>query len=459
MKRYIAEGMREFLGKEPVPWHMPGHKRRTDFLSEGNVIDDALAKAMSIDVTELPETDDLYEPEGMIKKSLEEITGLYDTCLSYYVVNGATGGILAAIAAASQYCRDKSCRVPCIAVAENCHKSVINGARIVGADVKHISTRKNREAGPDIYGAVDIEAVRELCGMHKVDALVITSPTYEGIVSDIKELAAELHKNGAFLIVDEAHGAHLPFWRREMSAIYNGADIVVQSLHKTLPAMTQTALIHVNNNSLVEYVKTSIRSFMSSSPSYVMMCSMEAAIGWASEYDFEGFNSLVADFRERVSTLNQLELLDEALAGKLGAAYLDKSRIVITTKHKKIKGISIAAMLKQYGKIMVEMAGTNYVVLIATPMDEEKHFHQLFEVLKKVDKTISDNEDEIVRAVDTADEAAEKVKQLKGKPAPEDMFVYPPGNYVAVKGEIVTDEMVEKLTQYAKSGLIIRGLY
>lgn len=456
MKRYIAEGLQQFLEKEPIPWHMPGHKRRMNFLSEGNIIDDALAKTICIDVTEVEETDDLYEPEAMIGDSLKEITKLYGTAQSYYIVNGATGGILAAISATASKIRERGTKNPCFAIAENCHKSVFNGVRLAGVNIEYIKTKKLDENNINAYGAVEVSTVKNLCETKNIDALVLTSPTYEGVISNISEISKELHKYGAILIVDEAHGAHLPFYKREMSAIYSGADIIVQSLHKTLPAMTQTAVLHVMNEELKSEVENTIKIFMSSSPSYVMMCSMEAAIAWADDYDYDSYYSLIEGFRNKLKETKCIELVDATLLEATGGSYYDLSRLVITTKNKKVNGTLIAALLKQYGNIVVEMSGSNYVVLISSPLDGNEEFNHLLETLLRVDDEIFYNEGKY--NVATNDEVILKLEALRGKISSADLFVYPPGNYVARKGEIVTDEMIEKLIEYAKSNLIIRGI-
>ncbi|MGN0436008.1 MAG: aminotransferase class I/II-fold pyridoxal phosphate-dependent enzyme, partial [Wujia sp.] len=211
MKRYIAEGLARFLEENPMAWHMPGHKRIwTGLNSEGGPIDDALAKAICMDVTEVPGTDDLYEPTEMIAKSMQELTKVYKTYSSYYLVNGSTGGILSAIAAVAE------CRAGKVIVAENCHKSVFNGVKLMGLEPIYLSpdlTEIAVEKTSRIKINSDIKAkrVEEICRTEKIAAMIITSPTYEGVFSDVQAIANILHRYGALLIVDEAHGAHLPF--------------------------------------------------------------------------------------------------------------------------------------------------------------------------------------------------------------------------------------------------------
>ena len=228
-KQWIKDGLSEYLSDAHAVWHMPGHKRKACY---GDFQDAFLAW----DVTEVPGTDDLYLPEGFIGDSLAMLKEIYQTCGTYYVVNGATGGIFTAIAA---------CTKPgdAILIAKNCHKSVYNAAAMLQRQTIYVEPTWKKEAEDAfaftsfIDGYVDADDVERLCESHpEIAAVVVTSPTYEGVISDIAQIARVAHAHHVRVIVDEAHGAHLPFLKPEYSAIRMGADVVVQSLHKTLPA-------------------------------------------------------------------------------------------------------------------------------------------------------------------------------------------------------------------------------
>lgn len=470
MERHIKNGIEKFLLENSKPWHMPGHKRKSmNALGEGSSIDDALANAMSVDVTEVPGTDDLYEPSGIIRDSLHELKESYGTCASYYLVNGATGGILSAIYAANGYIEEKKSKTAVFGIADNCHKSVFNGVRLVKGEVKYINTdiyRQNKST-LNMCGAVELNQLEKLFESEKVDIVIITSPTYEGIISDIAAIAEIVHKNDALLIVDEAHGAHLPFFAREKSALYLGADIVVQSLHKTLPALTQTAIIHLQNTELKNKLEEAMQIFMSSSPSYPMLYSMEAAVAWAVSYDYTEYSDRLRTFRKGIENKEAICLLDYEEAFKYGAWAYDESRIVISTREKNISGLCLAALLKQLGNIVVEMSGTNYVVLISTAADTMEDFLHLQETLTKIDTLIVEKDDFIKNScnynLDGVEIAIDKdcenrLQNLCGKVAGSDMYVYPPGNYIVRKGEYVTSDMIDKLIDSIKSGLVVRGL-
>ena len=189
-KQWIKDGLSEYLSDAHAVWHMPGHKRKACY---GDFQDAFLAW----DVTEVPGTDDLYLPEGFIGKSLAMLKDIYQTCGTYYVVNGATGGIFTAIAA---------CTKPgdAILIAKNCHKSVYNAAAMLQRQTIYVEPTWKREAADTfaftsfIDGYVDADDVERLCESHpEIAAVVVTSPTYEGVISDIAQIARVAHAHSA----------------------------------------------------------------------------------------------------------------------------------------------------------------------------------------------------------------------------------------------------------------------
>lgn len=469
MKRYIAEGLARFLEENPMAWHMPGHKRIwTGLNSEGGPIDDALAKAICMDVTEVPGTDDLYEPTEMIAKSMQELTKVYKTYSSYYLVNGSTGGILSAIATVAE------CRRGKIIVAENCHKSVFNGVKLMGLEPIYLSPDLSEitvgeTSGIKISSDIKADRVEEICRTEKIAAMIITSPTYEGVVSDVQAIADILHRYGALLIVDEAHGAHLPFVAGlPKSALYCGADIVVQSLHKTLPALTQTAILHVNNSEIDLVLKEKLQIFMSSSPSYIFLCSMEAAIVWACGEMHGEFINALNTFRKKTETFKNLHVLSEKDIAGAGMYAYDSSRIVLVVDECcGLTGVGLEELLRERENVAVEMCGINYVVLISTIADDVSRFEELFERIKRIDNflNIIDKEKNMEKLTCNSDKKliehkllTDKLQKLVGTVAPDNMYVYPPGSYVVRKGELITDKAAGQLMEYLSAGLQIRGL-
>ena len=488
VNRYIANGLEKYINCEHNPWHMPGHKRKQVYDSKMSV-DMALEMAMAIDVTEVPGTDDLHHPEGMIRDSLDNLASVYGTYASYYLVNGSTCGILAAISACCRGSNGSSCAKSdsaddCnIIVARNCHKSVYNAVELLGLKPVYIYPEWNKsedvlcedesEDGdeselPDRMGFINPDDVEKICSRYKgIRAMVITSPTYEGVVSDIENISAILKKYNITLIVDEAHGAHLPFMPcTPKSAIYCGADIVVQSLHKTLPSLTQTAVLHVMNEGLNDDIRKYLSVFMSSSPSYIFLCSMERVVAWASQNDYDSYLNFLKNFRERASKFNNIKIIDKCDVVSAGAFDYDETRIVITAKNNRnITGTYLEHRMAELGNIVAEMSGKDYVVLISTAMDDEDDFDKLYMTLKTLDEEIGSQIQggEIITHIEQGEYQSEMdisetdIMNLVGTKAKDNVYVYPPGSYILTAGEMITRETAEKLVEYVRVGKKIRG--
>lgn len=479
MRKYICEGLDAFLKKEPYPWHMPGHKRKgltEDGMEkaevclterpENSMVAAALAAVERIDVTEVDGTDDLHHPEEMIKKSLEQLREIYGTFSSYYMVNGSTGGILTAVTACMRYQQACGGKRKKILVMDNCHKSVFNAVDIIGAEAIYMKTAYLSEEGvaPHAKGVIDIAGLIDMLEEDDIGVVVITSPTYEGVLEDVGAIAEVVHENGAFLVVDEAHGAQLPFCAElPRSAIRFGADIVVQSIHKTLEGLTQTAVLHVNVSCLDLYVKKYLAVYMSSSPSYVLLASMEMAIYNACNAEFGAYIDRLRRFRDRLCVLRHIVLYTKEMAVANGAYDYDETRLVLIAPDKG-SGQRLSQLLQAIGNVRIEMAGTDYVVLISTYKDEDQDFERLFGLLMKIDgmyeNLISGNiGSEQENQVDAYDvQEAFDFSYLIGNAAAANIYVYPPGSYIVREGETITEEQVTVMQEYAAAGLRIHGI-
>ena len=420
-----------------------GHKRKACY---GNFQDAFLAW----DVTEVPGTDDLYLPEGFIGDSLAMLKEIYQTCGTYYVVNGATGGIFAAIAA---------CTKPgdAILIAKNCHKSVYNAAAMLQRQTIYVEPTWKKEAEDAfaftsfIDGYVDADDVERLCESHpEIAAVVVTSRHTRASYPTLRRLHVCTCTSCSG---DRGRStwAHLPFLKPEYSAIRMGADVVVQSLHKTLPAMTQTAVIHVCTEELVKPVEQALEIFLSSSPSYIFMMNMEAAICYMADHDFTEYENNLREFRENCAKLPQITMIEKEAVCAAGAYGYDETRLVY---YAAVPGPELLAMLADKGDVVCEMAGRKHVVLISTVRDGQEDFEQLYRTLQMCDVALTKEGDhEKERCA-----GQEELQKLAGTLARAPIYVYPPGSYIVNTGEIITAETVEKLCAYQAAGLHIRGI-
>lgn len=504
MKEYINEALKQYTENGKYPWHMPGHKRKS-------VGDDFFDNMMKRDFTEARGLDDMHDPELFMKDTLKELTELYGTKATYMMVNGSTGGVLAAIYACTNYGDH-------IVVARNCHKSVYNAITINGL-IPHYIVPDVESHG--ICMAVDPEAVKaEVTRLIRTGivpkAVVITSPTYEGIISDIPAIKAAIKSACGLmtkttwtnsendsevpdipLIVDGAHGAHLPFYNRFCDSIdeadrdkvdvctdvvngdkldvagRNQADIYIESTHKTLPALTQTGLIHVNNEKYVGRLEKYLKVFQSSSPSYLFVQSIEKAVSYAlgNPQLWVRYGENIRKFRNEMSELKNLKLFDPC------EGVYDDTRLVIFTG---MGGRKLEQVLDDRYGLVVEMAAGSYVILITSVMDEEKDFGRLFAALKEIDREenlIGDEErpernkvrgelpvPEMKCSPSEAEKFADNAELVRlseavGMIAMEYVFAYPPGIPVVVPGELISEEVITRIQEMVDAELNMTGVH
>ena len=311
----------------------------------------------------------------MNKKKLSEFFGAKD---SFFLVNGSTGGIFTMLASALK-AGDR------VLVSRNCHISVINACSMLG----YIPIFINQEVLPEfnLTAGIDLKKIEELIIKYAPKALLITSPNYFGICCDIENIAKISHKYNIPLLVDEAHGAHFSVSDKlfPQSAVRLGADLVVQSAHKTLNAVNQTAFLHYNSK-IIHYdrVKKVYSSFQTSSPSYVLCSSAEEAV---TELVCDGFGKWSKVLEYTNDLKNKLKdlflVLDYDYVGKSNIFDLDKTRIVINFKEYDVTGFEISQKLRKEYNIDIEMADLYNIVLIPTPANKKSDFDLLYKAISE----------------------------------------------------------------------------
>ena len=491
----LLERLTEYAGSDAYPFHMPGHKRWE--IPDG--IPGGFPDPYGIDITEIDGFDNLHHAEGILKDAMDEAAAIYGTDRSWYLVNGSTCGILSAVFATTENGGK-------ILTARNCHKAVYHAICLNRLEAEYLYPEEITEFG--INGGIRAEDVRKALdkdAMHcagnsgdvrgkitKIQAVLITSPTYEGVVSDIRVIADVAHEYGIPLIVDEAHGAHLEYADQchsfPKSALEYGADIVIQSLHKTLPCFTQTAILHVKGK-LVDQDRISryLSMFQTSSPSYLFMAGMERCIRYM---DGDGRNEMIRyekrleRFMERMEGLQVLEVLDREICGKYRTvAGWDPSKIVVSTmRAEDFHGEELAETLRRKYHLEMEMTAPEYVIAMTSLMDTEEGFERLGTALLEIDgalrrRTESGRKEKaasetpegleskvshpvrrmlICEAMD-ADTERTAFQDTVGKVSAEFVYLYPPGIPIIAPGEVFTDAIVEKIMAYKAAGLLVQG--
>jgi arginine/lysine/ornithine decarboxylase len=416
------------------PFHMPGHKRQGNFINR-------------YDYTEVEGLDNLYHSEGILKEMTDRIKNMYGASESFLLVNGSTTGILTALTSGVNKGEQ-------VLVARNCHKSVYNAIELW--DIKPTYIMPNFKMGIPL----DINPKRvqqEFSKNPNIKAMILTSPTYEGVVSNIKAIAEICHSHNALLIVDEAHGSHLKFSSYfPKSAVELGADIVVHSTHKTLTSLTGTGLLHICSDRVnVEKVKKRWQTFQTSSPNYLMMASVDECFSMLSESGktlFKEYESRLEDFLEKSKSLNHLKIF----RGE-DAFDFDKSKIVIMTGFANITGVQLQNILRNNYKIELEMASQDYALAMTSIMDSDIGFSRLLNALIEIDSgLLRDNKNVFqslvlpkysISAYDAESLQGENVSlnEAVGRVSREYIYAYPPGIPLIVPGEIFTKELVENI--------------
>ncbi len=436
------------------PFHMPGHKRNP-MLCDGIM-------PYEIDLTEIDGFDNLHNAESCILEVQNLAEKLYNVKKAFLLVNGATGGILSAVRAMT----DKGDKV---IVARNSHKSVYNALELCGLTPKYIVPKVDKEFGINcsITPSQAEKAIRE-----NPDAklLIITSPTYEGAVSDIKEISRIAHLHNVSVLVDEAHGAHFPFSDSfPVEAIQCGADVAVASLHKTLPSLTQTALLLTSNEELINPLAENLAIFETSSPSYVFMSSIEKCLDFCKNTKaFDEYIIRLNSFDEKCRELKNIKVLCCGNDNIKNHNFFDFdiSKITVSVKGLNINGVQLADKLRNDFKIEPEMVCSDYVLLITTVCDTDEGFARLVNALQIIDSECSAKELNYNNLLLSQPRIALNPCDCSGKDGEfcllehsvdkislEYVWAYPPGIPIVAKGEVITQEIVDTIFMQIENGI------
>lgn len=344
----LTQSLCNLSQRETVSLHMPGHKGRTDLPGMPSLA----TFASDFDVTELDGLDDLSYPQGVLKTLEERIARLYNVKTSIISVSGGSGGLLAAILAIAK--RGKELLVP-----RNAHRSVVNALVLSGLKPRWYEPSWNEQFG--FWESVDANVFEEvLAESESVAGILVVSPTYVGVTSDVETLAAVAHRHGVPLIVDEAQGAHfLAGTPMPRSACASGADLVVHSFHKTLGASTQTGVVHIVSDRFVsaDDVRAGMRLISTSSPNYVLLASIEQTI--LRQESEEGLDKLA--FVAQLSEKLRREISDRVVVYS-PQSVVDPLHILIGSPS--LTGEELDVFLRERGIFCEAVLGTGCLLLL-----------------------------------------------------------------------------------------------
>lgn len=431
-----------------LPMHMPGHKRNVHKFPWIKEID------LSLDITEIQGFDDLNSPGELFGSINSRLAALRRAKKSVALVNGSTGGILAAF----KLCLPAEGKA---LIARNSHKCVYAAAESSGAELSFVIPEYIREL--NAFGEVKAEKIDAALSRDKSIGLVcITSPTYEGVVSDISAISKVCRKHGVPLLTDAAHGAHFGFGEFPKGAIELGADIAVESLHKTLPSPTQTAVLSFGEGMPgAEKAQRCVSLFQSSSPSYILTAGIDACVSFLEAdgaAEAEKWRKMVLKLREELKKLKNFRLFE--------AENCDVSKIVLECGN----GYDAAELFRKEG-VELEMASSDYVLAMTGMGDTDETLRLFLRAAEKVDGLISGPAykekafalpDRPLSFCDAIRAEAEIVPldRAAGRISAEYLWKYPPGCPIVIPGEIIDEGVIKSSDKFRSSyGRLSDGVY
>ena len=462
-KTPLFDALLTWKQRKPYSFHVPGHKNGTVFPEKARDIFESL---LSIDATELNGLDDLHEPEGAIFEAEQLAAAFYGSEACYFLVNGSTVGNLAMILATCQ--EDEV-----VLVQRNSHKSVMNGLELANAKPVFLTPEVDEQT--KVAKGVALKTIKAAYARYpEAKTLVLTNPNYYGMTLDLRPIIEFAKKNGMTVLIDEAHGAHFgigkPF---PESAISLGADVIVQSAHKTLPAMTMGSFLHVNKqypfHARLKYYLTLLQS---SSPSYPIMASLDLARYYLAQIDSDFKNAIIESFLDFETKLKKIKGL-RLIKSESHRYQQDPLKVVVQSTYG-ASGFQLQHALEQ-SAVYPELAD-ELNVLFMLPLAPVKNSEMLIETLKNVfQKQKYENRRQFDYGIDFHDSkpfstlacSYQEMMNLPktgvpfhravGEVSAEAVIPYPPGIPLLMKGEMITYKHVEMIRRLLESGTRFQG--
>lgn len=456
-KRPLVEALEKFHKNSPISFHVPGHKN--GLLSN---LPELIRDSMQYDLTELNGLDDYHHPEEAIKEAEQLLTKLYNTDESFFLVNGTTIGNLAMIYATCQYGEQ-------IIVQRNAHKSIFHAIELVGAEPIFVSPKWDEQSKTASY--VSLEVIEEAIQQFPfVKAVVLTYPNYYGVSSpDLENIIRLCHKLQMPVLVDEAHGAHFQTHKGfPKSALLYGADIVVQSAHKTLPALTMGSFLHIRSQFIdSKKVNKYLRMLQSSSPSYLILASLDDARSYVERYSPMDFKQLMDRREVFIQALETIPLIKVVQVD-------DHLKLLIRVG--KYSGFQVQQAFEKQN-IYVELADPHQVLLIL-PLLKVEHEYAFAEIRKRIKHAVDKLKKEIPdlknnvfhmeqRSISTLQMSMEQLSEKQGEWIPyvrtigriaKGMIIpYPPGIPLILPGEKITVPILTELEEWIEKGALFQG--
>lgn len=458
-KRGITQFLLRHAACSPVSFHMPGHKGADLYRDHG--YGEFLDSIMDCDVTEIPGADNLFQTEGIIRETMDRYKAIYGVKESFLLVGGSSAGLIAAI---------MSC-VPAggkLIMARNCHKAVFNGLRLAGGRPVYAYPEELADAG--ISGAVLPSEIKRCLAEHPdASAVILPSPNYYGICSDIKAIGDVVHEAGKVLIVDQAHGAHLKLFDEYIggcarAAENQGADIIVESTHKTLASYTQSAIVNLNSDKVDQYIfADKLQMIESTSPSYLLMASLDINADLIERKGEQLTKTWEADlqyFYGKAKEIPGLKVLEHPM--------LDHTKINLDMSACGLTGLELEKLLMEKG-IFVELVTGDILMCMTGIGNKRCDYDRLLSALREIStETLLMEKKPSGRQAVTVKKLLQReipqvcervpVSQAAGRVCGSSLIPYPPGIPIICPGEVMDGEVLAYAQSLRAAGEKVMGI-
>jgi len=455
--------LKDYINKKRPAFHMPGHHRGKGIYK---LLKDEWGENIFLyDITEVEGLDYLHKPEGVIKEAQELAAKAFGSDYTFFLINGSTVGNLVMLSSTLKS-KDK------VILQRNSHRSVIGGLAVFDLEPIYIQSEIHKYSG--IPSGIKPEDYEYKLKNNSVKVSLITSPNYFGMCENIEEILKIGRKYDQTMLLDEAHGVHFPFNSKlPLTGIKIGYDMIVQSAHKTLPALTQTSFLHIKGNRVdMDKVFDALTYLESSSPSYLFMVSLDVA-RYQMESEGEKIWNEIIDLsnylREEVNKIDGFycfgkEILNDEVYD------LDLTKIAINTKKIGLTGFEVEEILNKKYNIEIELSDSYNILIFLTPGITKEEIDKLIITLKdisiKYKKRPIEEEviiPEIPKMAVTPKEAYINEKEIielkdaKGRISGKVISAYPPGLPIVVPGEEISENILNYIYDLKEKKANLQG--
>lgn len=464
----LFNGLRKHAQKNPIQFHIPGHKKGKGMDPEFRWF---MGKnALSIDLINIEPLDDLHQPKGIIAQAQELAAEAFGADHTIFSVQGTSSVIMTMIMAVCNPGEK-------IIVPRNVHKSIMSGIVFSGATPVFL----HPEIDP-VYGishGITPKSVQQALEEHPdAKAVLVINPTYFGIAGDLKQIVEIAHAKGVPVLVDEAHGSHVHFHPKlPLSAMQAGADMAASSMHKLGGSLTQSSVLNIKGDLVsLQRVQAVYSMLTTTSTSYLLLASLDVArkrLVTSGKTLLDQAIQLANDARFKINQIDHLFCIGKEIIGRKGAFAHDPTKLVISVKDLGITGYDAERWLRERFNIEVELSDLYNIVCIVTPSDSKEDLQILVYALEELSAHFREQEEQQVRpkmqlpkipvlAITPRDAfyaptETVPIEQSVGRIIAEFVMVYPPGIPIFIPGEIISEDNLLYTKRNIEAGLPVQG--